>query len=65
MLSNTTDKTIFIRNYLILAFTVMVLGAGLADMFKSPDRVGQQDRLNNYGRYISVGLVNQAQKTAH
>ncbi|GBF82324.1 hypothetical protein [Aphanothece sacrum] len=62
MLSSTTDKNIIIRNYLILILTVMVLGAGLTDMFKSPDRMGQQDRLHNYGRYISVGLVNQARK---
>lgn len=62
MLSATPKITTILRNYLILIATVMGVGIGLTDVFQNPDRVGQKDRLSNYGRYISAGLVNQAQK---
>ncbi|GBF80439.1 hypothetical protein [Aphanothece sacrum] len=60
MLSSTNSTTI-IRNYLILATTVMVISSGLVDTFNNPTRAGQQDRLDNYGRYVSAGLVAHAQ----
>ncbi|MEA5508932.1 hypothetical protein VB715_04070 [Crocosphaera sp. UHCC 0190] len=41
---------------------VTVVITGLGGLFDNPDRMGQKDRLNNYGRYISAGFVNQAQK---
>ncbi|MEM8778111.1 MAG: hypothetical protein AAGF26_04415 [Cyanobacteria bacterium P01_G01_bin.49] len=61
MLSTQTNTTI-IRNYIILATSVMVMSMGLVDTFNNPTRAGQQDRLDNYGRAVSVGMVAQAQK---
>lgn len=62
MFFSTTKKAAIIRNYIILSVFVMLIGAGLTDVFKKPSRIGQQDRLDSYFRYINVGLVNQAQK---
>ncbi|MEA5534893.1 hypothetical protein [Crocosphaera sp. XPORK-15E] len=62
MLSATSKKIIILRNYFILMAMVTVMITGLGDLFDNPDRMGQKDRLNNYGRYISAGFVNQAQK---
>ena len=62
MLSATPDKITIVRNYLILMGLITVVITGLSHVFDNPDRVGQQDRLQNYGRYISAGFVNQAQK---
>ncbi len=62
MLSATQNSTAIIRNYLILAATVMVMSVGLAETFTTPERAAQQDRMNTYGRYISAGLVSYAQK---
>ncbi|ACK65193.1 conserved hypothetical protein [Rippkaea orientalis PCC 8801] len=61
MLSATTNTTTFVRNYLILAITVMVMSSGLVESFYNPNRLSQQNRLDNYGRYISAGLVAHAQ----
>ncbi len=63
MLSTTSDTTTLIRNYLITLTSVMLLSAGVADMFNNPARIAQQDRLDNYGRFISAGLVNQAKNS--
>jgi hypothetical protein len=38
------------------------MSSGLVDTFVSPFRAAQQNRLDNYGRYVSAGLVAQAQK---
>ncbi|BAP18594.1 MAG: hypothetical protein KPI85_04055 [cyanobacterium endosymbiont of Epithemia adnata isolate EadnSB Bon19] len=65
MFSKTTtvnENVIVIRNYIILATTVMIMSSGLVDTFVSPFRAAQQNRLDNYGRYVSAGLVAQAQK---
>ncbi|MDJ0508813.1 MAG: hypothetical protein QNJ64_06130 [Crocosphaera sp.] len=62
MLSNPTKKIIILRNYMILMATIAVTIAGLSDVFDHPDRVGQSDRLENYGRFVSGVVVNQAQK---
>ena len=65
MFTKTTtvnENVIVIRNYIILAATVMIMSSGLVDSFLSPFRAAQQDRLDNYGRYVSAGLVAQAQK---
>jgi hypothetical protein len=61
MFTTTTENSNTIRNYFIAAASVMLLCAGTADLFNSPSRAAQQDQLNNYGRYISAGLVNYAQ----
>ncbi len=45
---------------MILAITVMIMSSGLVESFYNPNRVSQQNRLDNYGRYISAGLVAQA-----
>jgi hypothetical protein len=52
-----------IRNYAISLTCVMLVSVGVADLFKSPVRVAQQNRLDNYGRYVGVGIVSFAQKT--
>ncbi|MGP0128566.1 MAG: hypothetical protein ACTMUB_04650 [cyanobacterium endosymbiont of Rhopalodia musculus] len=65
MFTKTTtvnENVIVIRNYIILAATVMMMSSGLVDTFLSPFRAAQQDRLDSYGRYVSAGLVAQAQK---
>ena len=68
MFTKTTtfnENVIVIRNYIILAATVMMMSSGLVDTFISPFRTAQQERLDNYGRYVSAGLVAQAQKFGH
>lgn len=62
MLNTTNDHTTVIRNYIILATTVMIASVGLTDTFMNPSRAGQQDRLNNYGQVVSAGLVSYSQK---
>ncbi len=61
--ATTTNTATALRNYLILAATVMLMSVGLVDTFTNPSRVAQQDRLDNYGRYLSAGLVAYAQKS--
>ncbi len=61
MLNTTTNNTVIIRNYIILAATVMLTAMGLSDTFLAPTRAGQQDRLNNYGQVVSAGLVSYSQ----
>ncbi len=62
MLNSTTKNTTIVRNYIILAATVMFASMGLTDTFLAPTRNGQQDRLNNYGKVVSAGLVSYSQK---
>ena len=62
MLNTNTNNTIIIRNYIILAATVIFTSMGLTDTFLAPTRTGQQDRLNNYGQVISAGMVSYSQK---
>jgi hypothetical protein len=64
MLITTTTNTQIIRNYLIAAIGVMMVSLGVADMFYSPSRLGQQDRLNSYSPYISAGLVSYGKSLA-
>ncbi|NJK50196.1 hypothetical protein HC931_20500 [Candidatus Gracilibacteria bacterium] len=52
-----------IRNYLIVLSSVTLLGIGLADICNCPSRIAQQDRLDNYGRYIDVGVASYVQRT--
>lgn len=62
MLSTDTKKIIIFRNYLILMGTLAMLIMGLGNLFENPDRLGQKDRLENYGRFVSGVVVNQVQK---
>ncbi|MGK7938837.1 MAG: hypothetical protein AB4062_01470 [Crocosphaera sp.] len=62
MLSTPTKKIVILRNYVMLMATIGVVIIGLGDVFDHPDRVGQSDRLENYGRFVSGVVVNQAQK---
>ncbi|MEM8780371.1 MAG: hypothetical protein AAGF26_16175 [Cyanobacteria bacterium P01_G01_bin.49] len=62
-MSNTNINTnTIVRNYIILAATVMFASIGLTDTFMAPTRSGQQDRLNTYGQVVSAGLVSYSQK---
>ena len=68
MFTQTTtinENMIVIRNYIILAATIMMMSSGLVDTFVSPFRAAQQERLDNYRRYMSAGLVVYAQKFCH
>ncbi len=62
MFNTTTNNTAIVRNYIILAATVMFASVGLTDTFLAPTRSGQQERLNNYGQVMSAGLVSYSQK---
>ncbi|ACB51562.1 hypothetical protein cce_2212 [Crocosphaera subtropica ATCC 51142] len=61
MLNTTTNNTVILRNYIILTATVMFTAMGLTDTFLAPTRVGQQDRINNFGQVVSAGLVSYSQ----
>ncbi|MGK7940283.1 MAG: hypothetical protein AB4062_09075 [Crocosphaera sp.] len=62
MLNTNTNNTVIIRNYILLAVTVIFTSMGLTDTFLAATRTGQQDRLNNYGQVINAGLVSYSQK---
>ncbi len=62
MFTTKYENTTVIRNYIILAATVVFTSMGLTDTFMAPTRSGQQDRLDNYGRVVSAGLVAYSQK---
>ncbi|MBC1191206.1 hypothetical protein PN434_08285 [Microcystis aeruginosa CS-558/01A06] len=59
MLANHQNQT-FVRNYLIAVISVVMMGAGVADLVNNPSRIAQQNRLDGYGRYVSAGLVSGA-----
>lgn len=62
-MSLTTGKIFTIlRNYLILAVVVMYVSIGLAETFTHPNRLRKQQRLDDYGRYITAGLVSTLQQ---
>lgn len=60
-MSNSTVTTT-IRNYCVLAATVVVMTMGLTDTFTNPHRIAQQEKFDNYGQYVGVGLVAFSQK---
>ena len=64
MLSATQNYQL-IRNNILALVSVMLLSMGLADVYNHPSRVAQQDRLDNYGRFISAGLVSHAKKALY
>jgi hypothetical protein len=55
--TTTTTNTVIVRNYIILAATVMFASMGLTDTFLAPTRTGQQNRLDTYGQVVSAGMV--------
>ncbi len=62
-MSHTTTTTTAIRNYFILATTVILMSVGLTDTFTNPHRAAQQDKFDQYGQYVGVGLVAFSQKS--
>jgi hypothetical protein len=62
MLSTTQNhqNTIAIRNYCIALGSVILLSTSLADLYHQPSRAAQQDKLDNFGRFVSAGLVSKA-----
>ncbi|MGK7933645.1 MAG: hypothetical protein AB4041_19740 [Microcystaceae cyanobacterium] len=62
MSNNTNTATTAIRNYCLLAATVILVTMGLTDTFNNPYRVAQQEKLDHYGQYVGVGLVAFSQK---
>ncbi|MEA5533962.1 hypothetical protein [Crocosphaera sp. XPORK-15E] len=62
MLHTTSNNTTIVRNYIILAATVMFASMGLTDTFFSPTRAGQENRLDTYGQVVSAGMVAYSQK---
>ena len=59
-LSAHVEATV-LRNYVLLAAVVVITSLDLTDVFTSPARVSQQDRLDGYTQYVGVGLVATAQ----
>jgi hypothetical protein len=57
----TIQTSAVLRNYILLVATVFITGMGLTDVCTNPMRLAQQDRLDNYGQYVGVGLVAMAQ----
>ena len=49
-----------IRNYAIIAASIIFMSSGLTNLFFNPARSGQQDRIDTYSSVISAGLVSQA-----
>ncbi|MEA5537102.1 hypothetical protein [Crocosphaera sp. XPORK-15E] len=62
MSTTTTNNTVIVRNYIIIAATIMFASMGLTDTFFAPTRAGQQNRLDNYGQVVSAGMVAYSQK---
>lgn len=60
-MSNTTTTTI-IRNYCLLAATVVLMSVGMTHTFNNPNRLAQQDKIDSYSQYVGVGLVAYSQK---
>lgn len=46
-----------VRNYVMISASIVVMSMGLTDLFYSPQRMGQQDRIDNYSSYIKAGVV--------
>ncbi|GFE70314.1 hypothetical protein [Chroococcus sp. FPU101] len=46
-----------VRNYIMVSATVVFMSVGLTDLFYNPQRMGQQDRINNYSDYAKAGMV--------
>jgi hypothetical protein len=62
MLATTAhNNTAAIRNYAIIAASIIFMTSGLTNIFFNPSRSGQQDRIDTYSNVISAGLVAQAQ----
>lgn len=58
--ATTPNPAALVRNYAIAAAAIALLSLGAADAFNNTTRVGQQGRLDQYGRAISAGLVGYA-----
>lgn len=63
MFNATPNTTTAIRNYCVIAATVVLMSVGMADTFNNPSRSAQQDKLDNYGQYMGAGLVAYTQKS--
>jgi hypothetical protein len=62
MLATTAhNNTAALRNYAIIAASIIFMSSGLTNIFFNPSRSGQQDRIDTYSNVISAGLVAQAQ----
>ena len=60
MLATTAHNTTALRNYAIIATSIIFMSSGLTNLFFNPARSGQQDRIDTYSSVISAGLVSQA-----
>ena len=61
MLATAHHDNTALRNYAIVAASIIFFGSGLTNIFFNPARSGQQDRIDTYSSVISAGLVAQAQ----
>jgi hypothetical protein len=64
-MSSASINAVAIRNYIIALASVAMMGMGVAELYNQPARIAQQGRLDNYSRFIGVGLVSQAQKAVY
>lgn len=61
MLATTAhNNSTALRNYAIIAASIIFMSSGLTNLFFNPARSGQQDRIDTYSSVISAGLVSQA-----
>lgn len=62
-MTSTTAAPTLIRNYCAAAITVVLLSTGISELVNSPARIAQQQKLEGYGYYVSVGLVSYAKSS--
>ncbi|PSF36061.1 hypothetical protein C7H19_15070 [Aphanothece hegewaldii CCALA 016] len=51
------EKTKIVRNYFLTSALVIFTSVVVTDLFYSPIRIGQQEKLENYSNYVTAGLV--------
>ena len=53
--------SLVIKNYITSALFVVVSGVMLGNIYNQSCNLDRQDRVDTFGRYVSAGLVAQAQ----
>ncbi|AFY79646.1 MAG: hypothetical protein IGR93_14240 [Hydrococcus sp. C42_A2020_068] len=62
---SASKESVTIRNYILALASAAMMGILVSELYNQPDRIAQQGRLDNYSRFIGVGLVSQAQKAIY
>jgi hypothetical protein len=61
---STAENNQIIRNYAIALVSVIMMSFTFADLYNQPSRMAQQNRLDNYSRFLSAGMVTKFQSPA-